>query len=431
MTVAVVGDVIHTRPLAPTLPNDQGFAAVVERMRSADATVANLELATADPDDADAWVWSIPTDWSIAADPRAIADLRDLGVDIVGRANNHAMDRGPAGMRTTGWLLDEAGIDHAGAGEDLSRASAPRYRETAGGRLGIVSVTTSPSPPDVAGALDGFAGLAPRPGVHALTVNPVVTVTPQTHAELRTVHDRVPDAMGGWMNGDPALRLFAARVEPGDAFSVSYDVDAEGRERLLRSVRQAAQHADVAIMTVHAHQGDADPTDPPGFLRTLAHDAIEAGADAVAISGPHVFAPIELVEGRPVFYGLSNFIWSDLGGPVPAYFWSQTCAVLGDDIDPAAMTEAELVERLNADGFSDPWVFRAILAEMVVGPSGVQEVRLHPVDLGQDLPITRRGIPRTPSPAVAGEILERVASLSAPLGTEVDASDGVGTIRLG
>jgi hypothetical protein len=181
---------------------------------------------------------------------------------------------------------------------------------------------------------------------------------------------------------------------------------------------------------VHAHQGDAEPADPPEFLRMLAHDAIEAGADAVAISGPHVVAPIELVDGRPVFYGLSNFIWSDLGGPVPAYFWSQTRAVLGDEIEPASMTEAELVDRLNADGFADAWVFRAILAEVVVGPSEVQGVRLHPVDLGQALPITRRGVPRTPSPDVAGEILERVASLSAPFGTDIDSADGVGTVRL-
>src|SRR6478735_8075685 len=99
MTIAVVGDVIHTRCLAPTLPNDPGFAAVVERMRSADATVANLELAAADPDDPDAWVWSTPNDWSIASDPRAVSDLLDLGFGAVGRANNHAMDRGPAGLR--------------------------------------------------------------------------------------------------------------------------------------------------------------------------------------------------------------------------------------------------------------------------------------------------------------------------------------------
>jgi len=429
MTVAIVGDLISTRPVAQLLDADPAFAAAVDRLRAADVAVGNLEFAAADPDDPEAWIWSMPNDWSIGSDPRAIADLRDLGFGAVGRANNHAMDRGPAGLRTTSLLLDEAGIDHAGAGEDLARASAPRYHETARGRLGIVSVTTSPSPADIAGALDAFAGLAPRPGIHALAIEPIVTVPPAAHEALKAVHDRVPDAMGEWMNGDPGLKVFAARFEPGDDVSVRYEVDPEGRTRLLRSVRQAAAHADVVIMTVHAHQGDADPANPPGFLRALGRDAIAAGADAVAISGPHALAPVELVGGRPVFYGLGDFIWSDLGTPLPGYFWSATRAVLGADVDPATMTEAELVGRLNDDGFADPWVFRAVQAELVVGPSGVETVRLHPVDLGQREPITRRGVPRVPEPAVAAEILDRVAAMSAPLGTVVDVDDGIGSLR--
>lgn len=429
MTVAIVGDLITTRPIAPMLASDARFAAAVARLGAADVAVGNLEFAAADPDDQDAWVWSVPNDWSIASDPSAVGDLRDLGFDVVGRANNHAMDRGPSGLRTTSLLLDEAGIDHAGAGEDLARACGPRYHETARGRLGIVSVTTSPSPADVAGALDAFAGLSPRPGIHVLTVEPVVTVPSATREVLRAVHDRVPDAIGGWMNADPALRVFAARFEAGDEVSVRYDVDPEGRARLLRSVRQAAHYADVAILTVHAHQGDADPATPPAFLRELGRDAIAAGADAVAISGPHVLAPIELVDGRPVFYGLGDFIWSDLGGPLPAYFWSGTRAVLGAEIDPATMTEAELVTRLNDDGFADPWVYRAVQAEVVVGAAGVEQVRVHPVDLGQHEPITRRGVPRVPEASVATEILERLEAMSSPLGTVIDIADGVGTVR--
>jgi len=431
MTVALVGDLISTRPIAPMLGGDAGFAAAVDRLRAADVAVGNLEFAATDPDDPDAWVWSTPNDWSIASDPRAVSDLLDLGFGAVGRANNHAMDRGPAGLRTTSALLDEAGIDHAGSGEDLARASAPSYHATAHGRLGIVSVTTSPSPPDVAGALDAFAGLAPRPGIHALAIERVITVPPAAHETLKTVHDRVPDAMGGWLSGDPALRVFTARFEPGDDVSVRYEVDPEGRARLLRSVRQASQHADAVVMLVHAHQGDADPATQPAFLQELAKDAIAAGADAVAISGPHVLAPVELVDGRPVFYGLGDFIWSDLGGPLPAYFWSGTRRVLGAEIDPATMTEAELVARLNDDGFADPWVFRAVQAELTIGRDGVEAVRVYPVDLGQDEPITRRGIPRVPEPAVANEILERLATMSAPLGVTVDIADDVGTIRSG
>ncbi len=429
MTVAIVGDLISTRPIASMLDADAGFSAAVDRLRAADVAVGNLEFAAADPDDPEAWVWSIPNDWSIASGPRAVGDLLDLGFGAVGRANNHAMDRGPAGLRTTSALLDESGIDHAGAGEDLARASAPSYHETGRGRLGIVSVTTSPSPPDVAAALDGFAGLAPRPGIHALAIQPVITVPPAAHETLQSVHDRVPDAMGGWLSGDPALRMFAARFEPGDEVSVRYDVDPEGRARLMRSVRQAAQHADIVVMMVHAHQGDADPATPPAFLRELARDAVAAGADAVAISGPHVLGPVELVDGCPVFYGLGDFIWSDLGGPLPAYFWSGTRAMLGADIDPTRMTEADLVARLNDDGFADPWVFRAVQAELTVGPTGVEAVRVHPVDLGQDEPITRRGIPRIPEPAAGKEILERLATMSAPLGVRVDIADDAGMIR--
>src|SRR3954447_1752694 len=429
MTVAIVGDLISTRPIAQLLTEDPAFAAAVERLRSADVAVGNLEFAAADADGPEAWGGAVPNDWWIGSDPDAVGDLRDLGFGAVGRANNHAMDRGPSGLRTTSLLLDEAGIDHAGAGEDLARASAPRYHDTARGRLGIVSVTTSPSPPDVAGALDAFAGLAARPGIHALAIEPIVTVPPAAHEALKTVHDRVPDAMGGWMNGDPGLKVFAARFETGEDVSVRYEVDPEGRARLLRSVRQAADHADVVIMLVHAHQGDADPGNPPAFLRAFARDAIGAGADAVAISGPHVLAPVELVDGRPVFYGLGDFVWSDLGGPLPAYFWSQTRAVLGADVDPSTMTEAELIGRLNDDGFADPWVFRAVQAELVVGPWGMEAVRVHPVDLGQHEAITRRGVPRVPEPSVATEILERLASMSARLGTAVEIADGVGTIR--
>jgi hypothetical protein len=128
---------------------------------------------------------------------------------------------------------------------------------------------------------------------------------------------------------------------------------------------------------------------------------------------------------------LGDFIWSDLGGPLPAYFWSGTRRVLGAEIDPATMTEAELVARLNDDGFADPWVFRAVQAELTIGRDGVEAVRVYPVDLGQDEPVTRRGIPRVPDPAVAKEILERLATMSAPLGVTVDIADDVGTIRSG
>lgn len=428
-SLVVTGDVIHTRRLAPTVAGDPGFAAVVERLRAADATFGNLEVAIAERDDPDAWVWSVPEDWAIAAEPHTIEDLRALGFDLVGRANNHAMDRGPSGMRATGRLLDTAGIVHAGAGEDLARARAPRFLETPRARVGLVSATTSPIPADVAPALDPFAGLPGRPGVHAIGLRSTVTVPPEALGALRALHARMSDAASEWLLGQDGLQMFRSTFVEGAEVAVAYEPVAEHAEAAMRAVRQARQQSDVAIFAIHAHEGDRAPDRPMPHLRALAHDAIDAGADVVVVSGPHVLAPIEIYAGRPVFYGLGNFVWSDVGGPLSLDFWQRTREALGDDApDPGVATEAELLALLNGDGFADPWVFRAVLAEVVVGPT--LTVRLHPVDLGIERPVTSSGIPRVAEAAVGAEILDRIAAISAPYDTTIERVDGVGILRL-
>ena len=368
-------------------------------------------------------------DWTIAGEPHAIEDLRALGFSLVGRANNHAMDRGPAGMRTTGRLLDVAGVVHAGAGEDLARARAPRFLETSRGRVALVSATTSPSPADVAPALDAFAGLPPRPGVHAIRLRASVTVPPEAHAALRAVHDQMSDAAGEWMLGEEGLRLFRTRFTEGAEVAVAYEPVEEDVAAAMRAVRQGRQQADVAVFAVHAHEGDRDPARPMPHLRDLAHAAIDAGADVVVISGPHVVAPVEVYAGRPILYGLGNFVWSDVGGPLSLDFWERTRAAMGDRApDPAHATEAELLALLNQDGFADPWVFRAVLAEVVFGDG--LDVRLHPVDLGFGASVTVSGVPRAATPPVAEEIVARLGALSAPYGASIESIDGVGVLRL-
>ena len=427
--LALTGDVIHTRRLAPRAESDPGFAAVVALLRGADAAFGNLEIAIAERDDPDAWVWSTHEDWAIAGEPHAIEDLRALGFTFVGRANNHAMDRGPAGLRTTGRLLDAVGVVHAGAGEDLARARAPRFLETARGRVALVSATTSPTPADVAPALDAFAGLPARPGVHTIRLRATVTVPPEAHAALSALHARMSDAAGEWMLGEQDLRLFRTRFVEGAEVEVSYEPVPEDAEAAIRAVRQGRQQADVAVFAIHAHEGDRDPARPMPHLRELAHAAIEAGADVVVISGPHVVAPIEVHAGRPIIYGLGNFHWSDVGGPLSLDFWERTRAALGDGApDPAQANEAELLALLNDDGFADPWVFRAVLAEVVFGDR--PEVRLHPVDLGFGAPVTSSGVPQLADATIAAEVIQRIAELSTPLGARIETVDGVGVLRL-
>ncbi len=400
---------------------DPGFAGVIELLRSADAAIGNLETPIAALDTPGLVPWGVPDDWAVRAEPAVVADLRALGFDAFARANNHAMDWGVAGMHETTRLLDEACLVHAGTGESLAAAARPIFVETSAGRVGLVSATSTPSPPDVAPALDAFHAVPARPGVHALRVRATITTDAEHLEWLRGLRLRIPEFSTAWTDEPGDLEFGRTGFAEGSE-AVSYEIEPEDAERFLRSVRLAHANADVVVVMLHVHQGDRPGELPPTFQRELGRAAIDAGADVVVVSGPHRLGPVELHAGRPILHGLGNFIWSDLHEPLPAYFWERTRRSMGERApDPATGTDADLLEVLNADAFDDPEVFRAVIAE--IGPDA--DVRLRPVELGYGEPLTRRGTPRLASPDVAAEILRTVADRSSPMGVRVDPDGSV------
>jgi hypothetical protein len=91
-------------------------------------------------------------------------------------------------------------------------------------------------------------------------------------------------------------------------------------------IHQAAQHAQIVVVIIHAGAEGADQTHTPdgeqyylgedrGNARAFAHAAIEAGASLVVGSGPHVIRGVEDYRGRMIAYSLGNFIgYHTLGG---------------------------------------------------------------------------------------------------------------------
>ena len=73
--------------------------------------------------------------------------------------------------------------------------------------------------------------------------------------------------------------------------------------------------------------------------------------------------------------------------------------------------------------------YRSVLAVAVFRGSEVVELRFHPIELGWRLPRSQRGTPRLAPPALGREIIEHLAELSAPFGTEIRYEDGVGVWR--
>jgi hypothetical protein len=87
-------------------------------------------------------------------------------------------------------------------------------------------------------------------------------------------------------------------------------------------VRNAARHADVVIVYMHAgaegsdaeHVGGAAETylgEPRGNSRAFAHAMVRAGADLVFGSGPHVLRGIEWYRQRLIAYSLGNLAGTD------------------------------------------------------------------------------------------------------------------------
>jgi hypothetical protein len=85
-----------------------------------------------------------------------------------------------------------------------------------------------------------------------------------------------------------------------------------------KQVTRAAKGADVVIVMAHVGAEGADQThtprgpetylgEPRGDSRAFARAAVNAGADLVAMSGPHVMRGMEVYRGRLIAHSLGNF----------------------------------------------------------------------------------------------------------------------------
>ena len=80
--------------------------------------------------------------------------------------------------------------------------------------------------------------------------------------------------------------------------------------RALRAIRQAAAKADLVVVMLH--WGVELDTQPRAYQVDQAHQMIHAGADVIFGSHSHRLQPMDTYEGRPIFYGLGNFVWPSL-----------------------------------------------------------------------------------------------------------------------
>lgn len=421
-SAALVGDMIIARPLTQAAPVT-GFAEMLSIVRRADVAYGNLETSIIDIRTFSGAPHSFEGDWTNIALPAVAPDLKAMGFDLLGRANNHVADWGLEGMRETGRWLDEAGLAHAGTGETEGLARAPAYAETPRGRVALVSFATTFRPTSDAMAPRG--GAPGRPGLSALHLSLKVHVTEDAMRKLAEAACAL--GSGPCNEASPAELSLAGTHYVRDTRNWNEWIpDPEDMAGILRAVRTARQHADYVMVAIHAHECAWDcalsggkPLLPGAFLKDVARASIDAGADVFAATGIHNLGPIEIYRGRAIFYGLSNVFWSDIQEPVPEELFRQNRETLARSWEhPARATDYDLTMPLNVASFATQHTFQSVLATLHHGEGGaLQRIELHPLWLGYGENLRRSGTPRLESdPERAKDTIAQIVARSREYG---------------
>ena len=79
--------------------------------------------------------------------------------------------------------------------------------------------------------------------------------------------------------------------------------------RVEKAIYEAEFQSDFIVVSIHSHElSGMQKENPDTVLVEFAHRCIDAGADAVVGTGPHILRPIEIYRGCPIFYSLGDFV---------------------------------------------------------------------------------------------------------------------------
>ncbi len=425
MTIALTGDSIITMKLS--VHTEPEFVKMIELIRGADAAFTNLEMLFHDYE-------PYPSTESggtyMRADPALAKELVWAGFDMAARANNHTNDYGVEGMRLTTKYVAAAGLVQAGVGESLREAREARYLETGKGRVALISTASTFPDPSRAGV--SWGDTRARPGLNPLRFRMTTVLTRSQFDALRSALAAAGQLRGpGGQARETAteMTVFNRRFVVGDAAGVRSEPFKEDLDGMAAVVRDASRQAEYVIVSSHTHEGGADRFAPPEFFVTFAHAMVDAGADVIAVSGPHVLRGIELYKGKPIFYSLANFIFQNetlLRQPPENY------EPLG--LPPGSGVGEFNDRRSNNDtvGFpADPYIWESVIAVPRFAGEQLAELKLYPISLGFRKPRPERGRPMLAGPELGKKIIDDVAKFSAPFGTRVEFRDGAGIVAVG
>jgi poly-gamma-glutamate capsule biosynthesis protein CapA/YwtB (metallophosphatase superfamily) len=368
-------------PVIQSLLNGQGLP-------KSDVVFTNLESAVAEKGE------TTHEGRGFLTPPEALDALKTFGFNLVALAGNHAFDLKATGIHNTIREADARKMVHAGTGNNIVEAAAPGYLQTPKGTIALVASASGLIAPDASATAD-------RPGVNELRV--------EAGGKPNEATADLPDAPANTPNA----------------------VDAQ---RILQSIRDARQHADLVIVYQHNHvfsnhsfatiltEGMAERLAPNEWLQKWTHAEIDAGADIIVMHGAPLLHGVEIYHGRPIFYDLGNLIYN--APPTLTYIdepmaWESMIAYVEFDGAPGGQSGGH--GRRNLKSIS--------LRPVVLNTLGEGQPDVHSEYTNNEFLVTR-GLPSPATGARARYILERVAEESKPFGTAIEVKGETGEIKL-
>lgn len=354
-------------------PNE---VATISPLLTGDVIFTNFEATVVEPGQS-------LHDGRFLSPPEALDALKALGFNLLALSDNHSFDLKVSGVQNTLREVTSRNIAHAGIGNTVEEAAAPGYLKTPKGTVALVGMASGL-------IAEGGSATANRPGVNELRIE---------------------------AGGKPNESTTELPPEPGN------EPNAEDKARILGSIREARQHADLVVVYEHNHvflnrpftalfnEELPERLAPADWLKKWTHEEIDAGADIIVMHGAPLIHGVEIYRGRPIFYDLGNFIFN-----VPP-------------------TDIQLDE---------PIIWESVVAHVQFQGKSLQAITFQPIamnKIGEGEPDIRdehtnnlflqtRGLPRPASGNQARYILQRLADASRPFGTKVEVKGDMAEINL-
>jgi poly-gamma-glutamate capsule biosynthesis protein CapA/YwtB (metallophosphatase superfamily) len=374
ITITLAGQSMIRSDLRETVPAE---VPVIQGLLKGDVIFTNLEAAIAEKGE------TAQEGRGFVTPPEALDALKTFGFNLLALSGNHAFDLNVTGIQNTLREADSRKIVHAGTGNNVAEAVAPGYLRTPKGTIALIASASGLIAP-------GGSATASRPGVNELRV------------EAGDIENEATEDLPGAPGNTP---------------------NQEDSQRILQSIREARQHADLVIVYQHNHvfgnhsfttiftEGMPERLAPNDWLKKWTHAEVDAGADIIVMHGAPLLHGVEIYHGRPIFYDLGNFIYNL----------------------PPTLTYID-----------EPMNWESAVAYVQFQGKNLQSVSFRPVALnnvGEGQPdihnqrtinqfLETRGLPTPMTGARAGYILQRLADESKPFGTTLEVKGDTGEIKL-